>query len=87
MFGIKDQYKQVQDHIAAFIRDIEDDPCYGGNKTTIVAVGHSLGAGLAQHANYADGRIKRIYEFDPTFVTGSLDPRSEERRVGKECRL
>lgn len=36
----------------------------------IVAVGHSLGGGLAQHAAYAHPDIKRVVAFDPSPVTG-----------------
>lgn len=36
----------------------------------MVAVGHSLGGGLAQHAAYAHPDIKRVVAFDPSPVTG-----------------
>jgi hypothetical protein len=39
----------------------------------IVTTGHSLGGGLAQQAGYMDVRIKRVYAFDPSPVTGYYD--------------
>jgi pimeloyl-ACP methyl ester carboxylesterase len=39
----------------------------------ITAVGHSLGGGLAQQAAYADGRIRLVFAFDPSFVTAYSD--------------
>jgi len=39
----------------------------------IVAVGHSLGGGLAQHVAYANPKIRTAYAFDPSFVVGSTD--------------
>ena len=51
--------------------------------TEVVAVGHSLGGGLAQLAAYSDHRIRRVYAFDPSMVTGyySVDPPHRDRNV------
>jgi pimeloyl-ACP methyl ester carboxylesterase len=68
-----DQYSQVQDHISAIIDRVEGLPCYRRGRTKLIAVGHSLGGGLAQQAAYRDGRIRRVYAFDPSFVTGFYD--------------
>jgi pimeloyl-ACP methyl ester carboxylesterase len=74
-----DQYEQVQDHIKGIIDRIQRLPCYRA-ATRIVAVGHSLGGGLAQQAAYKDGRIRRVYAFDPSFVTGYYDLEPTERQ-------
>jgi pimeloyl-ACP methyl ester carboxylesterase len=82
-FPIYDQYDQVRDHIGDFISHIEADSCYRKDATEIVAVGHSLGGGLAQVAAYSDSRIRRVYAFDPSMVTGfySVDPPNRDRNV------
>ena len=82
-FPIYDQYDQVRDHIGDFIGHIERDPCYRPGLTQIIAVGHSLGGGLAQLAAYSDRRIRRVYAFDPSMVTGfySVDPPHRDRNV------
>lgn len=68
-----DQYAQVQDHIPAVINRVEALPCYRRGRTKLIAVGHSLGGGLAQQAAYRDRRIRHVYAFDPSFVTGFYD--------------
>ncbi|WP_148663550.1 lipase family protein [Bosea vaviloviae] len=71
-----DQYEQVQDHVGPILDRVERYPCYRRGRTEIVAIGHSLGGGLAQQAAYRDGRVRRVFAFDPSFVTGyyDLDP-------------
>ncbi|HEX9170504.1 MAG TPA: hypothetical protein VF886_16530, partial [Roseiarcus sp.] len=82
-FPIYDQYEQARDHIGDFIGHIERDKCYRAGRTEIIAVGHSLGGGLAQLAAYSDSRIRRVYAFDPSMVTGyySVDPPHRDRNV------
>ena len=82
-FPIYDQYEQVRDHVGDFISHIERDKCYHEGTTGIIAVGHSLGGGLAQLAAYSDRRIRRVYAFDPSMVTGfySVAPRNRDRNV------
>jgi pimeloyl-ACP methyl ester carboxylesterase len=82
-FPIYDQYDQVRDYVGDFIGHIERDPCYRRGLTQITAVGHSLGGGLAQLAAYSDSRIRRVYAFDPSMVTGfySVDPPHRDRNV------
>jgi hypothetical protein len=82
-FPIYDQYEQVRDHVDDFIGHIERDKCYKEGVTEIIAVGHSLGGGLAQLAAYSDHRIRRVYAFDPSMVTGfySVDPPNRDRNV------
>jgi pimeloyl-ACP methyl ester carboxylesterase len=72
-----DQYEQVQDHVGPILDRVERYPCYRRGRTEIVAIGHSLGGGLAQQAAYRDGRVRRVFAFDPSFVTGyyDLDPK------------
>ena len=80
---VYDQYDQVRDHVGDFIGQIERDPCYQRGFTQITAVGHSLGGGLAQLAAYSDPRIRRVYAFDPSMVTGfySVDPPHRDSNV------
>jgi pimeloyl-ACP methyl ester carboxylesterase len=82
-FPIYDRYDQVRDHVGDFIGHIERDNCYRERVTEVVAVGHSLGGGLAQLAAYSDHRIRRVYAFDPSMVTGyySVDPPHRDRNV------
>jgi hypothetical protein len=82
-FPVYDQYYQVRDHIGDFIGHIERDKCYRAGVTEITAVGHSLGGGLAQLAAYSDPRIRRVYAFDPSMVTGyySVNPPDRDRIV------
>ena len=67
--GIYDQYDQARDNIGAMVREAERRGCTG----RIVAVGHSLGGGLAQHVAYAHPKIRTVYAFDPSFVVGIGD--------------
>lgn len=69
---VSDQYDQVQAHISEVVDRATRLPCRGP-ATRIVAVGHSLGGGLAQQAAYMDRRIRAVYAFDPSPVTGSMD--------------
>src|SRR5208282_3435766 len=82
-FPIYDQYDQVRDHVGDFIGRIERDKCYRAGPSQITAVGHSLGGGLAQLAAYSDPRIRRVYAFDPSIVTGyySVDPLHRDQNV------
>jgi pimeloyl-ACP methyl ester carboxylesterase len=82
-FPIYDQYEQVRDRVSDFIGHIERDKCYRKGETEIIAVGHSLGGGLAQLAAYSNRRIRRVYAFDPSMVTGfySVDPPNRDSNV------
>ena len=68
-----DQYAQVQAHITQIVARIKKNGC--GPGAEFVAVGHSLGGGLAQQAAYADesNSIRYVYAFDPSPVTGFFD--------------
>jgi hypothetical protein len=61
-----DQYDQVQKAVPDIIDKVNGEGC---RPRLIVATGHSLGGGLAQHAAYADKRIEYVYAFDPSPVT------------------
>lgn len=73
LLPVYDQYEQVQDHTPRFVRAIENERCFVRGKTRIVAVGHSLGGGLAQQAAWMSKGIRHVYAFDPSIVTGSSD--------------
>jgi len=69
-----DEYKQVRAIVGRVIARVH---C---RHARIIATGHSLGGGLAQHAAYAaGGRIGYVYAFDPSPVTGYFDVPWEER--------
>jgi pimeloyl-ACP methyl ester carboxylesterase len=65
----EDYYDQARNNIGSVVQVAQGQGC-GGH---IVAVGHSLGGGLAQHVAYAHPAIKTVYAFDPSFVIGSTD--------------
>jgi hypothetical protein len=64
--SVFDQYDQVQVAMKGVIAEIDRSGC---RPRVIVATGHSLGGGLAQHAAYADTRINYVYAFSPSPVT------------------
>jgi pimeloyl-ACP methyl ester carboxylesterase len=66
---IDDYYDQARNNIASVVEKAERQGCAG----RIIAVGHSLGGGLAQHVAYAHPKIRTVYAFDPSFVIGSTD--------------
>ena len=78
LLPLYDQYEQVQDHVADFVDAIEQDRCFVRGTTRIIATGHSLGGGLAQQAAYVEPRIRHVYAFDPSVVTGSSDARARQ---------
>lgn len=63
-----DEYEQVKFAIRTIVARVRT-VCPNG---VIVAVGHSLGGGLAQFAAYLDRRIKYVYAFNPSPVTAFL---------------
>ncbi len=63
-----DEYEQVKFAIKTIVSHARS-VCPNG---TIIAVGHSLGGGLAQFAAYLDRRIKYVYAFNPSPVTAFL---------------
>jgi hypothetical protein len=69
-----DAYRQLRRNIDAIIRDITTRDCYRhAISPQIVAVGHSLGGGLAQLAALADKtepRIDKVFAFDSHKETG-----------------
>lgn len=64
-----DYYDQARGSIASTVAVAERLGCAG----RIIAAGHSLGGGLAQHVSYANKNIKTVYAFDPSFVIGTTD--------------
>jgi hypothetical protein len=66
-----DQYDQIQtlvDRVAI------NSGCRRAS-TRVVAVGHSLGGGLAEAAAYANGRIRYVYGFNAFPVAGFIGPK------------
>ena len=73
-----DQYDQVQAAIPQIIERINH---FGCRPRRIIATGHSLGGGLAQHVAVADPRIDYVYAFDPSPVVGFFDVPWSRRSV------
>jgi len=67
-----DQYDQVRENIGNIIQRIEAAGCNGAH-VQFVAAGHSLGGGLAEQVGYAHPKVKYVYAFDPSPVTGFFD--------------
>jgi pimeloyl-ACP methyl ester carboxylesterase len=67
-----DQYDQVRENIGMIVQRIEAAGCNSPN-VRFVAVGHSLGGGLAEQVGYAHPKIRYVYAFDPSPVTGFFD--------------
>src|SRR5215470_12752944 len=67
-----DQYDQVRENIGMIVRRIEAAGC-SSPSVRFVAVGHSLGGGLAEQVGYAHPKIRYVYAFDPSPVTGFFD--------------
>ncbi len=87
LLPLNDQYEQIQKNIQRVINQkIKTDDCYRAS-TQIVSVGHSLGGGLAQQAAYMTRDIRRVYVFDPSFVTGSSDIHSDYENTRKGLRI
>ena len=74
LMPLNDQYDQIQSSTNVIIaKRIKTLACYRPGVTKIVAVGHSLGGGLAQNAAYMSKDISHVYAFDPSMVTGHYD--------------
>jgi pimeloyl-ACP methyl ester carboxylesterase len=73
-----DQYDQVRTHMGLIVERIDGHGCAGVPVTT---AGHSLGGGLAQQAAYAHWRVRYVYAFDPSPVTGFFDVSAMQREA------
>jgi pimeloyl-ACP methyl ester carboxylesterase len=80
---IYDYYDQAGGHIDEIVSMAERIGCRG----RIVAVGHSLGGGLAQHVAYGHPRIRIVYAFDPSFVIGIGDFAAAGEQTYRKNRL
>lgn len=69
-----DEYEQVKAYIAGYVGAAKNALRRQGCRVVrVTAAGHSLGGGLAQHAAYSDGRIRYVYAFNSSPVTGLFD--------------
>jgi hypothetical protein len=71
-------YQQLSRNVDAIVGRVAKLDCFG-KRTQIVAVGHSLGAGLAEFTGFARRgrpRIAKVFAFDPSSETGEslIDP-------------
>jgi hypothetical protein len=76
-----DQYDQVQEAVPDIVDELHKAGC---RANVIMATGHSLGGGLAQHAAYADKRIAYVYAFDPSPVTAFFGVPFPQRSAASE---
>lgn len=74
--GVHDHYDLVRENIEGIIKRAT---AASGEIDTIVATGHSLGGGLAQHAAYSSPQISVVYAFNPTPVTGYTSVDTDDR--------
>lgn len=74
--GLWDQYEQARALTPAVVARL--DSAYGG-RARIMAAGHSLGGGLAQHAGYTCPRIEKVFAFNSSPLTGYFDVAKKER--------
>lgn len=79
-----DQYDFVRKNIEAITQEIVETEQIDDSALEIVAAGHSLGGGLAQHAAYASDSIRTVYTYMSTSVTGYFDLNREDRRRRKQ---
>ncbi len=75
-------YEQVKLNIDYWVDELKKMRCVDA-KTRFVAVGHSLGGGLAKHAAFQNSRIGKVYTFNTSPVTAwsSIDRERQERNV------
>ena len=80
---IQDQYDQIKYIVPDIVNRIrEQHP--DGQPINIIATGHSLGGGLAQHACYISEEIKTAYVFNSSPVTGYTDFDKWQRKLHTE---
>ena len=92
----KDQYTLVAQEVGQeFVEIFSQRPLADRTQTTIIATGHSLGGGLAQHFAYSlpgassQIRVARVYAFDPSPVTGwwSIDDTDQRDSNAKGLKI
>lgn len=71
-----DHYEQIQAYLE---RIAAKTGCHRGTK--LIAVGHSLGGGLAEEAAHANGRIRYVYAFNSFPVWGFAGPEARRRNA------
>ncbi len=74
----QDQYDQIKNIVPDIVTRIKQR--HEGEDFNIIATGHSLGGGLAQHACYISKDINVAYVFNSSPVTGYTDFSNDERQ-------
>lgn len=75
--ALDDKFRQVRANTRGLIEWLRSRH---GPSFRLIAVGHSLGGGLAQQAAYATGGFDEVLAFNPTFVTGWFETATEAER-------
>ena len=75
--ALDDKFRQVRANTRALIDWLR---VRHGADFRLIAVGHSLGGGLAQQAAYTTGGFDEVLAFNPTFVTGWYETATEAER-------
>ena len=81
---VNNQYHEIQPLIPKIISRLDGWLEQGYE---VISTGHSLGGGLAQHANYLHPAIVRSYVFNSTPVTGWREIKRQQRDINVENRL
>ena len=76
-----DQYAQTRALTPNVVRQVRGK---FGPDTEIATAGHSLGGGLAEQAGCVSERIKLVYAFAPSFVTGEYSVSCKRRKTSQK---
>jgi hypothetical protein len=91
-----DQYARSTRHVQAVLAHLDEQARLDGKRRPrVVATGHSLGGGLAQHSLYNFTEIRQAVVFAPSAVTGYVASRRGravlecdcDRELGTEARI
>jgi dienelactone hydrolase len=82
------QYARSTRHVQTVLAHLDEQARLGGRRRPrVVATGHSLGGGLAQHALYNFTEIRQAVVFAPSAVTGYVASRRGREVLECDCDL
>lgn len=83
--GVFDHYRQINALAKKIVDSLKKEL---GSDIKIIAAGHSLGGGLAQHAAYSASDISDVFAFNPSPVTGFYSiPKSTRENNSEKLRI